>query len=250
MNNKIINFKESLIRIKKKKKQTPVQVELPFEENEPFTGVDIDTNESGTYIGEYKEGLRHGKGTWTHPDGRKFVGEFKNGDISKGTLTYQNGDQFTGQWINGEQIGFAEYINGHGDILRGYKKDYILIGNATILFSNGDKYVGELDDESFLTGHGEYTFANGEKYIGQLIKGIWHGNGSYHYDDGELYVGEYKEGLRHGKGTLTFPDGRKFVGEFLHDDVHYAHLYHNDELIVSGLWVDDGVFVDEPDIPF
>ena len=31
------------------------------------------------YVGEFKNGLLNGQGTYTNPDGRKFVGEFKDG---------------------------------------------------------------------------------------------------------------------------------------------------------------------------
>ena len=56
-------------------------------------------------------------------------------------------------------------------------------GHGTMIWANGDKYVGEFKDYKF-NGQGVYTFANGEKY-----------------------AGEFKDHKAHGKGTHTFPDG-------------------------------------------
>ena len=37
------------------------------------------------YIGEYKDGTRHGQGTMTHPDGAKYFGQWMDGlQIGKG----------------------------------------------------------------------------------------------------------------------------------------------------------------------
>ena len=36
-------------------------------------------SDSAKYLGEYKDGKQHGKGTYTYLYGDKYVGEFKNG---------------------------------------------------------------------------------------------------------------------------------------------------------------------------
>ena len=43
------------------------------------------------YEGEWKDGKRHGQGTFTCSDGRKYVGEFKD-DEPHGKGTYYNAD--------------------------------------------------------------------------------------------------------------------------------------------------------------
>ena len=35
--------------------------------------------DKGVYVGEKKDGKRHGQGTLTKPNGDKYVGKFKNG---------------------------------------------------------------------------------------------------------------------------------------------------------------------------
>ena len=63
----------------------------------------------------------HGQGTYTWPDGRKYVGAYKEGERhGQGTYSFVYGDEFEGEW-----------------------KEGIPIGQGTFTWSNGDKYAGE-----------------------------------------------------------------------------------------------------------
>ncbi len=101
------------------------------------------------YVGEWKEGKPHGKGTYTYDNGDKHVGEFKyNNAHGWGTYTYANGDKYVGEF-----------------------KDDKMHGQGTYYFSGqtewkGDKYVGEFKDGK-MHGQGTYTYANGTNYVGQ-----------------------------------------------------------------------------------
>jgi len=52
------------------------------------------------YYGAWKDNKRNGQGTWTSPDGYKYVGEF-NG---QGTMTFPNGTKRTEEWANGQRV--------------------------------------------------------------------------------------------------------------------------------------------------
>ena len=55
------------------------------------------------YVGEWKAGKFDGNGTMTYPNGMKYVGEFKNDKRhGKGTFILPNGKKFTGEWRKGE----------------------------------------------------------------------------------------------------------------------------------------------------
>ena len=46
------------------------------------------------YVGEYKDGKRHGQGTYTWFDGGKYEGEWKDGEHhGQGTLTLPDGNR-------------------------------------------------------------------------------------------------------------------------------------------------------------
>ena len=51
------------------------------------------------YIGEFKDGKKHGKGTSTWDNGLKHVGEYKNGKRhGKGTQTFSDGEKWVGKY--------------------------------------------------------------------------------------------------------------------------------------------------------
>jgi len=55
------------------------------------------------YLGEFKDGKPNGQGTYTYPDGNKYVGEFKDGERWKGTDYDKNGN-IIGKVVNGKKI--------------------------------------------------------------------------------------------------------------------------------------------------
>ena len=57
------------------------------------------------YVGECKDGKKHGKGTETYEWGSKYVGEFKNDrENGQGTYTYPDGKKLTGLFQNGKLV--------------------------------------------------------------------------------------------------------------------------------------------------
>ena len=51
--------------------------------------------EEGTYTGEVSSGVPNGQGTFTYPDGSKYVGEFKDGNPWKGNECDKDGTVIT-----------------------------------------------------------------------------------------------------------------------------------------------------------
>ena len=61
---------------------------------------------STSYVGEWKDALFDGQGTWTFSFGGKYVGEHKNNALhGKGIMTRPDGHEFKGIWIDGEIVG-------------------------------------------------------------------------------------------------------------------------------------------------
>jgi hypothetical protein len=71
----------------------------------------------------------HGKGTYTFPDGKKYVGGFKDNKYhGQGTLTFPNGDKCVGEWKNDILNGIATKYRGEGSIYQyGTYKDDVLV---------------------------------------------------------------------------------------------------------------------------
>lgn len=80
------------------------------------------------YAGEYKDGLRHGQGTWTSSNGDKYIGEFKNNKRNgKGTYTLgdgpNKGDKYVGKWKNDLNHGQGIFTFEDGRVFKGTWKD-------------------------------------------------------------------------------------------------------------------------------
>ncbi|HIC77131.1 MAG TPA: hypothetical protein EYO89_04605, partial [Candidatus Dadabacteria bacterium] len=62
-------------------------------------------NEGEKYVGEFKDGMRHGKGTFTFPDGEKYVGEYKDGKRhGKGTCISPDGEKYVDEYKDGKLV--------------------------------------------------------------------------------------------------------------------------------------------------
>jgi len=94
---------------------------------------------SGSYEGECRKGLAHGKGKAIGKD--SYEGEFKKGlPNGQGTYKYSNGAVYSGEWSNGLKNGKGEYkykVNYADSVLTGYWKDDKYIGK----YSDGKGYI-------------------------------------------------------------------------------------------------------------
>jgi hypothetical protein len=142
------------------------------------------------YIGEFKDGTRHGNGILLMPGGRKIVGVWESNEIKAGTYTEPDGTVYEGQWKFRER-------NGKG----------------TLIFPDGRKYTGDFKSGR-RHGQGTMLFTDGRKYIGDFREGKRSGTGTMTYPDGRKYTGEFEDGKISGQGTMTYPGGRKEEGTF------------------------------------
>ena len=68
-------------------------------------------------MGEFKDGEKHGQGTYTWSDGREYVGEYKNGERNgQGTSTSPDGQKYVGEWKDGKPWNGTQY-DKEGNIL-------------------------------------------------------------------------------------------------------------------------------------
>lgn len=75
------------------------------------------------YVGEWKDGLKHGQGEWTYSNGsikETYVGEWKDGQKhGLGKITYTDGSKgvreiYVGEWKNDQRDGLGKMINTTG----------------------------------------------------------------------------------------------------------------------------------------
>ena len=119
-----------------------------------------------TYIGEFKNRKRHGKGSLTWTNGDKYVGNFSYGHRQGiGTYTWKNGDNYEGNYKNSKMHGKGKLTWANGDIYE------------------GDFFKGKRN------GWGKYYWVSGQKYIGKYKNGLKHGKGKILYKNGNIKEG-------------------------------------------------------------
>lgn len=89
------------------------------------------------YVGEFHEGMKHGRGVKTWPWGDRYEGEFAN-DAKEGSGVYTwgarsmyPGDRYEGEFANDRRNGAGVYSWASGDSYAGPWKDDAVAGHAT-----------------------------------------------------------------------------------------------------------------------
>ena len=124
------------------------------------------------YTGEWKDGLKHGKGQLI-TEKIKYSGNFKNDAFSgnKGILCDEKGNVYEGDFVNGKFEGYGHYK-----------------------MSNGDNYIGQFKN-GYFEGKGQLTDKKGNVFNGNFVKGQKDGFGLTVTNKGETIEGKYKNGI-------------------------------------------------------
>jgi len=148
-------------------------------DNESELDDDNDTKkEKKKKTGCIKGDCKNGYGTYTFPDGDKYVGHFKNGKQNGyGTYTFPDG---------------IKYVGNH--------KDDDFSGYGTMTWPNGHKYAGNYKG-SLRDGYGTYTYSDGRKYVGNFKAGEYDGYGTYTNIHGIKFSGNWVDDTLDGKST-------------------------------------------------
>jgi hypothetical protein len=131
------------------------------------------------YSGEWKDNLRHGKGTHFYKKtGQKYLGEWQN-DKREGYGTLSIPDATLGNKVSTEKL-VKVYTGG---------------------WKNDSKH-----------GHGTYFYPDGSIYEGNWSQNMRQGWGRQTYADGSVYEGEWHHESRHGQGVLLLKNGDRYEG--------------------------------------
>lgn len=170
---------------------------------------------------------RNGKGTYVYPSGAKYIGEFKNGEISgigvcyytdgskysgewnarypegRGTKTYADGTKRTGRWIKGKPV------DENGNVL----EDYIAQNKEERQDDGTNIQSGCLSGDC-KNGQGVFAYPDGSKYEGAFVNGKFEGQGAFYFSNGDHYVGQFRENYPHGQGVRHLAEGGEESGEW------------------------------------
>lgn len=134
-----------------------------------------------TYVGQVRDGVPHGRGESRHDKSQEtYVDEWVNGKRSgRGKATLLDGTVYDGEWRNGKRNGFGacSYARTRERYDGKWVGD-VRCGRGVCVFANGSRYDGEWKDDQ-CHGAGRYTFADGSFYDGEWRGNRFHGDGSF-----------------------------------------------------------------------
>lgn len=135
----------------------------------------------GFYRGEFLDGEFHGKGRLEIPvsflEKSVYVGDWKKG-LRSGRGTYWNGDGklYIGEWRDDKR-------NGHGSYFFGLPRWEENKHSEYWLSQNTENYTGDFVNDHY-QGEGTYRWPNGQRYEGRFFASKKHGPGTFFYATG------------------------------------------------------------------
>lgn len=137
-----------------------------------------------------------------------FVRKFRPANGNIGDIVFKDGSCDDFHCGNGHR--FFE----NGDYFEGYFNDGN-IKKGLYIWANGQRYLGEFDEQFRMTGLGLTIYENGAYYFGNYVSGLKNGYGLQIYTDGAFF-GEWENESRI-QGALRLEDGKCFYGYFKND---------------------------------
>lgn len=112
------------------------------------------------YKGDYKSGMRHGKGTILYPEGVFYTGDWLAGKrTGQGLLRWTAKEWYEGDFVDGKSEGQGVFHFSNGNVYTGSWKNDDQNGIGTLVWSNGDHYIGEWADGK-RNGQGRIVYKN------------------------------------------------------------------------------------------
>ena len=184
-------------------------------------------------------GKKNGSGIILYPNGDKYKGKWKNGKKhGKGVTIIKNGIEFETEWLDGKLVEKKLLLIEKNMESEKYKKD------TTIIYTNGDKYIGKWEQGRLIwklvenhDGNGLTISIDGSEFETEwiveklpeqkLIPVITNENSEKDtkdttiiYSNGDKYIGHWQDGKSNGPGTMIYPNGDKYEGEWKNGKKH------------------------------
>jgi len=199
-------------------------------------GIGSETTTRETYVGQWRNGLRHGHGEIDRADGSRYVGDFVDGQPhGKGTESADAG-VYRGTWQAGKRHGQGQFNGADGSVYQGQWHNNLRQGFGQLKYANLNQYVGEwMADRP--QGFGHMQYANSATFEGSWVAGQRQGYGSYRSTREIVYEGIWHADQRHGYGREKRPTGTEFSGQWRNDQRQGKGVEtHADGARHSGLW--------------
>ena len=132
---------------------------------------------------------------------RSYVGEWRNGmKDGFGKIYWNDGSIYIGAFVMDKVNGFGKLIHTDGDIYYGFWKDDRASGAGKYCTNKDASYSGfwEKDKQN---GFGEEIWPKGSNFKGDYKDGTKSGIGVFYFENGSIYEGEFYNNDINGIGT-------------------------------------------------
>lgn len=165
------------------------------------------------YSGDFRDGLRHGKGVFTR------INRSHKNESSINSNSYAVRQQ------NYDDI--FDYFDERDlcDIYDGFYKNDEAHGNGNCTFFDGRSYYGPFKNGK-KHGKGRFTFADNDVYEGYFEDDVRHGYGTHYVSDGTVCTGIFVRGIFSGQTSCSYSNNDTFVGDF--EDITFDNN-HNEK---------------------
>jgi len=111
------------------------------------------------YVGEFKEGKLSGQGTETFTSGKKYVGKFKDNVWNgQGTVTWPSGKKYVGEWKDNQRNGKGTETYADGTVEKGVWKDDEFLGTVAELEIAEKKRIAKEKQEELVRQEKKDTY--------------------------------------------------------------------------------------------
>jgi hypothetical protein len=173
----------------------------------------------------------------------KYIGEWKNGRRhGQGTQIYTGGERYEGGWRNGQSYGEGTFTSPNGNKTKGILKRGIYHGPVTEYFTDGRIWIVERKNNK-RHGRGIVVFPDGTKITGEWINHKLVGSSDFYgvefeeqkYNMGELYSA-IKADISFSSTSEKYPVRR--LNELLEIPDLYEQLYEKINAVKTSKEID------------
>lgn len=171
-------------------------------------GVGIFNSKDFIYQGDWQQGWIHGKGKITYPNDDDYEGDFvENKKSGIGYYHFKNGNFYEGEFIEDKFNGLGIFQFADGNRYEGTFYNGKINGDGTLYFQDGKETIAITafwDGSNKFPNKASVLFSNGDLYEGELLNGFPTTNGTWTTEN------ERNKGIK----GIDIPDGVLRANEF------------------------------------
>ncbi|MFD2670933.1 stalk domain-containing protein [Marinicrinis sediminis] len=181
------------------------------------------------YEGERRDGVPHGKGTFTHKGQIFYEGEVRDGMIEGQGKMYDviyPASYYEGTFVNNRYHGEGKLVYGNGHYYIGPFVDGNREGEGKMYDDTDTLLYSGMFHENAYSGSG-IGYMNNYMYEGMYAKGTFEGSGKMYYQGRLVFEGEWSQGERKN-GKMYFFGSLIYEGSFENDYQHGFGVFYDE----------------------